>query len=128
MHRLLVFSVLDDSVVVLALEALEAWLPRRVAKAAENVLDLLLEEVVRTGLVITHVEVVGELGGLALGEAQLGQVVPAVVAEVKHGTRRKLVKNLASYGLMVLGCDRGQHEDQLGEVGRQWRKWNLLLH
>ena len=80
MHSLLIFTILDDSVVVLTLDALESGLVFR--KVAKNVLNLLLCEVVGPSLIVSDVKVLIQLGNFSLCKPQLSQIVPTVVAEV----------------------------------------------
>jgi len=104
MHRLLIFTVLNNPVVVRTLDALEAGLALT-PEVAENVLDLILEEVVRTSLVVANVKVLTKLRQFLRRESQLSQIVPAIISEVEDSSRRKLVIDLASHGFVLFRRD-----------------------
>jgi len=69
MHSLLILSILDNSVMVLAFDALEASL---VAEMTENVPDLILCEVVGTSLIVANIKVLAKLRDLFGGKSELG--------------------------------------------------------
>lgn len=79
-HCLLIFTIFDDSVVVLTFDALETSLTFR--EVAKNVLNLLFCEVVCPSLIIPDVKILIQLGNFSLCKPQLSQIVPTVVAEV----------------------------------------------
>lgn len=104
MHGLVVLSILNNTVMVLALDALktDCVLP---VEAAKYVLDLFLCEVVGTGFVVAHIEVVLQFRCLSLSKSQLSQVVSPIVSEVEDSTWKQLVVNLTSHCLVILWRD-----------------------
>jgi hypothetical protein len=68
-HRLLILTILNYSVMIRTLDALKAGVVP--CQIAENVFDFLLKEVIRTGLVVTNVEIFAQLRHFLRRESQL---------------------------------------------------------
>ena len=99
-HGLLVFPVLDNSVMIHVLDAFKVC--SLVSTSAEKCLDFLQREVIRPGLICSYVKVVFEFGIGLLRESQLCKVVSAIVAEVKDGARPELSVDLLRHSHEVL--------------------------
>ena len=108
-HGLLVFPVLDNSVVIHVLDAFKVR--SLVSTSAEKCLHLLEREVIRSCLICSYVKVVLELGIGLLRESQLCKVVSAIVAEVEDSARPELSVDLLCHSHEVLRGYCRQDED-----------------
>jgi len=77
-------------------------------------LQLVDVEVEGTRAVLTHVEVLVQLG--ASGESQLSLVIPAVVAEEQLPAGHQAVVQLLQHSLLQRRRDGGEHEQHQDQV------------